>query len=496
MWRPNLRGGDSSTGGVEPHVERSRNSARTLAYAMACVPALAIGYVLLRMPLQVADSLTLILDAAEFSSAWESFLSHTGGSGYFRPLFYTEVKLLFDLSNGHYQLAYRLFHAASVFAFVMLFVRALDVRSRAALVVVPLALTVFIGGHTFLATVKEIYPVSHFLQACVLALAALNLVQSRGGRLVEVALLVTFVAAALTLESGLLVWVVVVAAWMVGAPGVSNRAVVAVSALFVAYFVVRFGVYGTDMPLLYERASGFLLERLDPEDLRRQFGDRPMPFYAYNVLSSVSSVLFSQPRSGVWILVSQFIAGDVPPRTYINLAASLFATGLILVYVVDRFRMGVRWPRTLGDRQVFIFVAVLAANAVISFGYAKDEIISVAGAFYAVAVFGAAVHVIERVRLWAPSRLVALTLAVLFCTGGALWATRAVGVHSVLVRQASVHRNDWAHVEQQFRESGLWDQYSQSLPLLRTLRDRSVATPAMNQAFIPRWANRVFDADY
>jgi hypothetical protein len=77
----------------------------------------------------------------------------------------------------------------------------------------------------------------------------------------------------------------VVAAWMVGAPGVSNRAVVAVSALFVAYFVVRFGVYGTDMPLLYERASGFLLERLDPEDLRRQFGDRPMPFYAYNVLS-------------------------------------------------------------------------------------------------------------------------------------------------------------------------------------------------------------------
>ena len=402
----------------------------------------------------------------------------------------------FDLAHGHYQLTYRLFHAASVFAFVMLFVRALDVRSRPALVVVPLALTVFIGGHTFLATVKEIYPVSHFLQVSVLALAALNLVQSKGGRLVEVALLATFVAAALTIESGLLVWVVVVAAWMVGAPGVSTRAVVAVSALFVAYFVVRFGVYGTEMPLLYERSSGFLLERLDPEDLRRQFGDRPMPFYAYNVLSSVSSVLFSQPRSGVWILVSQFIAGDVPPRTYINLAASLFATGLILVYVIDRLRMGVRRPCTRADRQVFIFVAVLAANAVISFGYAKDEIVSVAGAFYAVAVLAqlstSSKEYAYELRPGSPWPCWPCCSA----WGGALWATRAVGVHYVLLRQASAHRNDWAHAERQMRENGLWDRYSQTLPLLRTLREQSIATPAMNQAFIPRWANRAFDADY
>ena len=186
----------------------------------------------------------------------------------------------------------------------------------------------------------------------------------------------------------------------------------------------------------------------------------------------------------------------MPPRTYINLAASLFATGLILVYVIDRLRTGVRWPRTQGDRQVFIFAAVLAANAVISFGYTKDEIVSVAGAFYPVAVFAAAVHVLDRLRLQAPSRPMVAVLAVLFCLGGALWATRAAGVHSVLLRQASTHRNDWAHVEQQMRENGLWDRYSRILPLLRTLRDQSIATPAMNQHFIPRWANRVFDADY
>ncbi|MSO84038.1 MAG: hypothetical protein EXQ53_12220, partial [Acidobacteria bacterium] len=469
MQHPNPRVGQSSTGGIGQNLEPSRTSARTLAYALAAVPALAIGYVLLRMPLQVTDSLTLILDAAESRSVWESFYAHTAGNGYFRPLFYAEIKLLFDVAQGQYQLTYRLFHAASLLAFVLLFVRALDLRSRAALVAVPLALTVFFGMHTFLATVKEIYPVSHFLQSCLLALVALNLAQSKGGLRVDIALVVTFVAAALTIESGLLVWVVVAAAWMTGAPGVSTRALTAVSAVFVAYFLVRFGVYGTEMPVLYERSAGFLLERLDPGELRQRFGDRPMPFYVYNVLSSVSSVLLSQPRSGTWILIRQFVAGDVPPRTYINLGAALFATGLILAYVIDRVRAGVRWPRTQGDRQVFIFAAVLAANAVISFGYTKDEIVSVAGTFYAVAVFAATVHLLDTLRQHVPSWPVVVVLAVLFCSGGALWATRAAGVHSVLLRGAFTQRNDWAHVEQRMRENGDWVRYSGTLPLLRSL---------------------------
>ncbi len=108
MQHPSPRIGQSSTNGMDPDIGPSRARVRTLAYVMACVPALGIGYVLLRMPLQVADSLTLILDAAEFRSVWESFYAHTGGSGYFRPLFYAEITLLFDLAHGHYQLTYRL----------------------------------------------------------------------------------------------------------------------------------------------------------------------------------------------------------------------------------------------------------------------------------------------------------------------------------------------------------------------------------------------------
>lgn len=103
-----------------------------------------------------------------------------------------------DLGNGQYFLAYRLFHALLVLAFLLLFVRALQIHDRLALAVAPLALTVFLGMHTFLGTVKEIYPTNHFLQVAVLALVALNLTQSRGGMLVDLALLTTFTVAALT----------------------------------------------------------------------------------------------------------------------------------------------------------------------------------------------------------------------------------------------------------------------------------------------------------
>src|SRR5688500_12707903 len=105
------------------------------AFGAASVMGLAIGHDLLHMPLQVSDSLSLMADAALSPSAWNAFYSQLAGSGYFRPLFYAEVKWLFDL--GNHAFTYRLFHAALAFAFVILFVRALEVRDRYALICLP-----------------------------------------------------------------------------------------------------------------------------------------------------------------------------------------------------------------------------------------------------------------------------------------------------------------------------------------------------------------------
>lgn len=476
-------------------ISNSRVYAATAAIA-AAVLALAIGRDLLHMPLQVSDSLGPILDAAQASSPWQEFQRHLTDANYFRPLRYAIIKIVSDLSQGHYFLGYRLFHALLVCAFLALFVRALEVGDRITLAVAPLALTVFVGIHTFLGTVKEIYPTNHFLQIAVLALVALNLAQTRGGVLVDAAILLTFAIAALTLESGLLVAVVVAAAWLSGMPGVSRRAVIGIVVVLAAYCWVRFVWLDVGLPTLEERSTGFWLEAIDPPEIRARFGDNLAPFYAYNVASSVLSLLLSEPRSGVWVLIRAIRGDQLALRHGVNICASLFATGLIVAYVIDRVRSGVRRPSTLADRHVVIFTAVLAANAALSFAYTKDEIISIAGAFYALPVFGAAVYFLRR---WPDRRRswpAAAALCLLCVAGSSAWAIRAAGVHHVLRSQAFTQRNDWTRVERQWRRDGNWERYAHSEPLIRQLREEAISMRVVNPQFMPRWMERVFDIYY
>ena len=468
---------------------------RRAVYCMATLVAVAIGRDLFHMPLQVYDCISVMVKAYQAPSAWEQFYSHLHSEGYFRPMFYTEVKLLMELARGHYFIAYKLFHSFLVFAFLLLFARALDVRDRWALIVAPFALTVFVGMHTFLGTVKELYPVNHFLQIAVLCLAALNLAQTRGGWLIDLLSVLTFALAALTIESGLIVWVVLTSAWLVGMPGVSRRGVIAVTALLAVYMVVRFGFFGTGLPGVDERSTGFLLRSIDPGEIRQRFGDHLLPLHAYNVVSSVLSVLFSEPRSGVWVFVRALLGGSVPLHIYVNLVASLFATGLLAAYVISRLRAGVRWPETLTDRQVVIFGAVLAANAAICYAYTKDEIISTAGGFYAVAVAGAALYFLRR---W-EARPLSPRLLALVCTvtliGATAWMVRALGVHQVLRTQAFVQRNDWTRLEDEWRRDGRWQEYADTMPMILPLRAQAINTRVVNPHFSPGWA-QLFDEDY
>ena len=472
------------------------SSVRLLALAAAVVLAVGMGHDLLHMPLQIGDSLAPLLDAVRGSSPWSEFRGHLAQSGYFRPMRFAIIKVVSDLSNGHYMLAYRLFHALLVLAFLVLFVRALEVRDRLTLAVVPLALTVFVGIHTFLGTVKEIYPTNHFLQIAVLALLALNLAQTRGGLLIDLLLFVTFAVAALTLESGLLVGVVVVAAWIAGMPGVSRRTVIGVVALIGAYAVLRFGIYGTGLPTVEERSTGFLLEPLSPPQIRERFGDNLLPLYLYNIASSISSVLFSEPRAGVWVFVRAIRGDQLAPRHFIQIGASLCATGLLVAYVVARVRDGVRRPLTLADRHLLIFSLVLLANAAMSYVYTKDEIMSTAGAFYALPVAGAAVYFLRlwptRVRTWPATAAV----CVLCLAGSTAWAIRAAGVHHVLRSQAFVQRNDWTRLDREWSRDGNWERYRAQEPLVRALQREAIATPVVNPRFEPRWMERVFDIYY
>ena len=459
------------------------------AYLVAGILALSFSYDLLRVPIQVSDSLIELLDAQRSPSVLASFTGDLDAAAYLRPLRIAQIKTLFDLAQGHFGMAYRGFHALLLSAALLLFTRALRVRTWNDWVATVFALTVLTDLHTFRGTVREVFPINHFLEMVVFCLIALNLARSRGGWWIDLAAAVTFVLASLTLESGLLVWVVIVAAWASGMRGVSRRGVLAVTALLGVYVGLRFWHLSVGLPGLDERSSGFLLRMLEPDELNQRFGANPAWFYLYNVTASVISVLFSELDGGIFEIGRTWVQGDVPPRLYLAVISSVTTTSLIAWVVVTRMRG--RRSRTYDDRDRMLLVtaAVLLANAALSFSYTKHEIISVAGVFYAFAAFVAARHsldyVSERTR---GSGRIAMVLALAALSS--FWTVRSTGVHHMLRVQAFKVRIDWVGVPPAMvRDTGTAEE-RRSAALVRQLRHDALDARVTNPYLLPRWADR------
>ena len=456
---------------------------RVWVVVCAALMALSLSYGLLQMPLQVHDSLDEIVAAQGSPGVWASFTSSIGVTGYFRPLRIAETKLLFDVSRGHLFAAYKAFHIALLIAAFGLFVAALRVETPVDMAASLFALAVFAGIHTFMGLVKEAYPVNHFLQIVVLVLIAMQLSRSRGGPWVDVAAALTLIAACMTLESGVLVWVALAAARMAGRRGVSDRALVAVTVLVGIYVIARFTV----LPHGMQNASGYLVERLEPEQIRQRFGAGFTGFTAYTVLASVSSVLFSEPRAGTLVMLRAWQAGDIPPRMWITLVSSVLTTALIGIAALKLRRSAAAEGHGADMRADFvIFAAVLAASAAASFTYAKDEIMSVAGVCYALVAFWAVRDQLVRVRHVAG----AVSLAAVLLVASSLWAVRVIGVHHVLRTQAFAFHNDWASVRDHLPADPA------ARRLVTALRAQALSQPVVNPWFVRRWADRVFDIDY
>jgi dolichyl-phosphate beta-glucosyltransferase len=461
---------------------------RTWAYILALIFAAALAYDLLRMPVQVFDALEEMLAARRSPSVVDTFWSAAYNAAYLRPLRIVQIKLIFDAAQGHYWLAFRGFHALLITGCLFLFTRALRVRSVADLCAAAFALTVVTGLHTFRSTVQEAFPINHFLEIAVLALVMLNLSQARPRLFIDVGSLVTFIVAALTLESGLLVWVVAVTAWLVGMRGVSARGIAAMTVLLGVYFYLRFFTLSVGVPGLVERASGFLFQVLEPPELQQRFGDRLAVFYAYNVASSALSVLASEPQSGLFVTVRSWLDGRVPPRLALTFVSSLITTALIVVAGIRLIR-GYR-SSDASDRLLLVFAAVLAANAILSFAYTKDDIMSVAGVFYGLGAYSSVRLLIARVS--PANRIMAAVLTMVIVATGTAWAVRSLGIHHVARTSAFKTRNDWASQPGLWKRGGRWPSDPESQQLIIHLRNDALSMRVPNPRFEPPWIERLW----
>ena len=425
-------------------VSREESWVTWTSHLYALLVGAVLGHFLLGMPIQFTDSFGNML---KLSASWSDLLyGEFTQHAYLRPLLWANLKLVYDLSGGDYFAWFRGTHVVQILVLVVLYVALVRPRTRLDAAVLPFGLVVLFSMHTFAGTVREAFPINTFLTVLILCFAAAVLALGRYRWWNDLLGMVLFVTAALTVESGLLVWVILVGARIVGARGVSRAGVAGLGALLLAYFYVRFALFDVGSPGLVERSSGFGFRVLDPDELVTRFGDSPLWFYAYNVVTSGVSVLLSEPSAGVFRVTSAVLRGEVTLLTILDLIASMSVTAVVALFCWGRRDRWRAWRFDRDDQVVALFGMVLVANAVISYPYTKDVIMSPAGAFLSVAACVA----IRNVLTWLPDqvtpRFAIAAVAAMTLVGGT-WAVRVAGTHLRLRTAAYVDRNEWAYVE-------------------------------------------------
>ena len=471
---------------------------RLIAYAYGLLVVVGMGYFLLGIPVQLTDSYGNIVKVSH-----GSFGSLVYGEfyqrSYLRPLLFAQLRFVYDLSGGHYSEWFRAWHVGQVLVLVVLFLRILNPRTAAGAAVVPIGLAMLIGGHTFAGTVREAFPINTFMTIVLCCYAGLDLALGPPRWWRDVAAALLFVFASLTVESGLLLAVIFVAAYAAGARGVSRAGVATIVLLVAGYLYLRFGWLHVGSPSLIERSSGFGFGTLEPDALIARFGERPYFFYAYNVMSSVLTVLLGEPRGGVWELTRALVRDQPAGPGLITMLACAMATAVIAAYVWSRRAewRGRRFDRS--DQTVIVFAAMLIANAVVSYPYTKDVIMSPAGSLFALALAVSARHFIPgRVRLQPdqaprgvrlqPDRDRAVgwrssVAAAAFTVLAVTWSYRALDAYLGLRNAGAKARTEWVYADQWFEREGQTLEEPGALALKNQLQTdailRSPAPPAL-----------------
>ena len=459
-----------------------------LAWASTVVVLLTVSLAVARNPVQVTDSLVPMLKVQELSP-WQVLAGKSESGGFFRPLRFVQIKLLLDGSAGHYNLAYKSFHLLFIAALFFLFARIARVQTSHDALAFVFALMVLTGMNTFLGMVWEEYAINHFIEIAVFSIAALVLCQSRGGIVVDAAAAVLFVVATLTLDSGPLVWVVVVTARVVGLRGVSRRGVAVMTALLAAYVVYRFALVHIGAPEAGERATGFGFSRIEPDEIERRFVQtgRLSYFHLYNVVCAFVSIFLSEPVDGRWQLTGRMVSGGVDPKVVINIVSALVATGLLAAFAVRRRAAWMARRFETADQLVIICVVMALANAAMCFSYVKDDIMSTAGIFYALAVFAVTSDTLTRWSATRRSTVATAVLAAVLFAGGAAWTLRTVGLQYQMVRIGTSIRYEWAHVDEWLVQQNQVPATAEGQRLVRDLQAEAMRARPLSLLFVPRW---------
>jgi len=417
---------------------------RAAAWIITALFAIAVSASIFRIPIQVSDSVEILEGVDRAPSVAVAFAQGLHASKtMLRPMRQVGTRLLLDIAHAtgdRYNLVFRGFHAVAAALLIALFTQIARPRDWSGAAALCFAMLVLTGLHTFGGMTREAYPINHFLLIAIYCLAAFAIAESRGGLVADVVACLLFVIASLTLESGLVVFGVALAAYLAGLRGISRGALIAMAIVAAGYVILRVPLLHMTGNVVGERQTGYGTEMLTTSELRARFGDMSWLLYGYTILCSFLTIPLSQPVAGQW---TAFAAWDpqAPPLFFLNdMGTSLVTTAVVVWYLSRRRPPDGR--RRWRDPAPLAMIAMLLGSAVLSYAYAKSEIMSAAGVFYALVVYLAVRELVEVLITKAqPSLRVVVVLAIAFVSTA--WAWRAMGLQYRLQRGAFEARSEW-----------------------------------------------------
>ncbi len=422
---------------------------------------------------------------------WLGMASDTfSGTAEFRPLYFVVLKLLHGLA-GPSQILLRTAQMALVLVNLLLFRSLVGSRSVAAATGFTVGVFCFVGLHTSGFMFASALTPYAALIVNALVFASLLWARRDRDRLTDWAVGAMSVVALLLIEYGVVVPMMWALAGLLRLGSARRRTGWLALGVIAAYGLLRILTNSTPIPGPFYTESGFLFqEHFSVEAQGELFGEHVCAFYLYNVSATILTVLFSEPRAGVYRGLEALVHGvSAQPWQIINWATSAVSTLLIGVWLV-------RWSGLRADRRRLLALGavVFAGNCLLGYLYTRDRIPTLAGAVYAVFLAVAVADLVRsRARLQPGYRRVLAT--VLLVALGLGWGMRTVGTIVRARDQAWAVKDEWTDRYEHLEPSifaGTPPDDRRTDELLEELRRRGVARTLPDPRQDPDWTREWF----
>lgn len=461
-----------------------------LAMGATAIIATLFGVFIATMPLQLSDMLQNML-AAEQTSWRDTLAPLLHPEARWRPLNAIMLKFFYAISQGHYLLTFKAVNITMVVALLLLIARLMRVTTAVDFAAAVIALYVVVGLNTFYDLVVEGYPLFNHLVPVLATAITANLAYSRGGLLVDVAAILCFIIAVLNAETGFLIPVVLVSAYIIGWRGVSRGALAVILVLALGSVGLHVSEFGSGASLI-TNPSGLGFRRPEPEELQAIFAGHMYLYYIHNVVVSLLSVLFAEPQGGVWHGVSSLMGGrTVSTNRWVEIASSTLLTILIALYAIRRRRAWLSLELDHSDRLVLLALPMLVANGALSFAYLKNIILATAGLFWALAGYAAIRDILDRLTMPDMKRWRAALAVIAVALLSVAFVLRTMSAHYLMWKEARHSQSAWVTVYAS-RDSYI-PTTDEGRVLVNNLRNLALVMPVPANALIPKWIRRYAD---